>query len=127
MAEGKAQAGIELPSEVAWFLGIIGIAWPAVDEDQVRPLAQHVKTFMDNVDGTRQAASSTTRQMSSAYSGSSYEQLVATWARMSSSHTISKRNERGREHSDTCFCGSDADFRTTCGAQKCCCCVCGLP
>lgn len=77
---------IELPGEVSWFLGIIGIAWPVVDEDQVRVFAQHVRAFADNVDGTHQAASSTIRRMSSAYSGSSYEQLVATWARMSNSH-----------------------------------------
>jgi uncharacterized protein YukE len=78
--------GIELPGEVTWFLGIIGVAWPAIDEDQVRLFAHHVRTFADNIDGTHQAASSTIRQMSSAYSGSSYEQLVASWARMSNRH-----------------------------------------
>jgi uncharacterized protein YukE len=77
---------IELPGEAAWFLGAIGIAWPAIDEDQVRLFAQHVRTFAESIDATHQAASSTIRQMSAAYQGSSYEQLVATWARMSSDH-----------------------------------------
>lgn len=77
---------IELPGEVAWFLGVIGITWPAINEDQVRVFAQHVRTFADNIDGTHQAASATIRQMGTAYQGSSYEQLVATWARMSNDH-----------------------------------------
>ncbi len=77
---------VELPGEVVWFLNLIGVNWPNVDEDQVRVFAQHVRTFADNIDSTHQAATSTIRQMSSAYSGSSYEQLIATWARMSSSH-----------------------------------------
>ena len=77
---------VELPGEVVWFLNLIGVNWPNVDEDQVRVFAGHVRGFADNIDSTHQAATSTIRQMSSAYSGSSYEQLVATWARMSNSH-----------------------------------------
>jgi uncharacterized protein YukE len=77
---------IDLPSEVVSFLNFIGINWPDVDEDQVRAFAGHVRDFANNIDGTHQAASSTIQQMSSAYSGSSYEQLVQTWANMSSSH-----------------------------------------
>ncbi|HEU5427573.1 MAG TPA: WXG100 family type VII secretion target [Actinocrinis sp.] len=78
--------GVELPGEVAWFLNLIGVPSPNVDEDQVRLFAQHVRTFAQNVDETHQVASSTIRQMSSAYQGSSYEQLVASWARMSNDH-----------------------------------------
>jgi uncharacterized protein YukE len=77
---------IELPSEVVWFLNVIGVNWPNVDEDQVRAFAGHVRDFANNVDNTHQAATSTVQQMGSAYSGNSYEQLVATWARMSSDH-----------------------------------------
>jgi uncharacterized protein YukE len=92
--------GIELPGEVAWFLNLIGVPWPNVDEDQVRVFARHVRAFAQNIDGTHQAASSTIRQMSSAYSGSSYEQLVAAWARMSNSHMI--------ELEDACHTVADA-------------------
>jgi uncharacterized protein YukE len=77
---------VELPGEVVWFLNLIGVNWPNVDEDQVRVFAGHVRSFAANIDGTHQAATSTIGQMSSAYSGSSYEQLVATWARMSNNH-----------------------------------------
>lgn len=77
---------VELPGEVVWFLNLIGVTWPNVDEDEVRVFAGHVRSFAANIDSTHQAATSTVRQMSSAYSGSSYEQLVATWARMSNDH-----------------------------------------
>lgn len=77
---------IELPGEVVWFLSLIGVNWPNVNEDGVREFAGHVRAFANNIDGTHHAASSTIRQMGSAYSGSSYEQLVATWARMSNDH-----------------------------------------
>jgi uncharacterized protein YukE len=78
---------VELPGEVAWFLNtVLGVPWPNVDEDQVRAFAGHVRDFANNIDSTHQAASSTVQQMGSAYSGASYEQLVATWARMSSDH-----------------------------------------
>lgn len=77
---------IELPGEVVWFLNLIGVQWPNVDEDQVRAFAGHVRDFANNVDGTHQAATSTIQQMGSAYTGSSYEQLVETWARMSNDH-----------------------------------------
>lgn len=91
---------IELPGEVTWFLGVVGIGWPAIDEDQVRLFARHVRTFAQNIGTTHQAASSTIRQMSTAYQGSSYERLVATWARMSNDHM--------RELMDACHTVADA-------------------
>lgn len=86
MTDEAGGVSVELPGEVVWFLNLIGVSWPNVDEDQVRVFAGHVRGFAANIDGTHQAATSTVRQMTSAYSGSSYEQLVATWARMSISH-----------------------------------------
>jgi uncharacterized protein YukE len=77
---------IELPSEVVSFLNFIGVNWPDVNEDQVRAFAGHVRDFATNIEGTHQAATSTIQQMSSSYSGSSYEQLVQTWANMSNTH-----------------------------------------
>jgi uncharacterized protein YukE len=77
---------IELPSEVVDFLQFIGIDWPNVNEDSVRALAGHVRDFASGIDQTHQAATQTVQGMSSAYSGASYEQLVQTWTRLSSSH-----------------------------------------
>lgn len=77
---------INLPPKVVWFLGAIGVNWPAVDEDQVRTFAGHVRDFGNNVSNTHQSASSVIQQMGQSYSGQSYEQLVTTWGRMSSEH-----------------------------------------
>lgn len=85
-ATGCVRVSVELPSEVAWFLNMIGVPWPNVDEDQVRAFAGHVRQFAGSVENTHQAATSTIQQMGSAYSGNSYEQLVSTWARMSNDH-----------------------------------------
>jgi uncharacterized protein YukE len=77
---------IELPTPVVDFLQVIGINFPQVNEDSVRDFASHVREFAAGVDSAHQAATSTVDAMSSAYSGSSYEQLVQTWADMSGSH-----------------------------------------
>jgi uncharacterized protein YukE len=79
---------INLPGQVVWFLNAIGVNWPAVDEDQVRFFAGHVRDFSSNIEDTHHAASSTINRMSESYSGRSYEELLATWARMSKDHMI---------------------------------------
>jgi uncharacterized protein YukE len=77
---------IELPEPVVTFLGVIGINWPNINEDSVREFGSHVREFATNLDSTHQSASSTIKEMGSAYSGSSYEQLVSTWANMTNDH-----------------------------------------
>jgi uncharacterized protein YukE len=77
---------IELPGQVVWLLNLIGVNWPAVDEDQVRAFASHVRDFSNNISDTHQAATSTIQEMGQSYSGSSYEQLVESWGRMSQEH-----------------------------------------
>ncbi|MEU7632230.1 hypothetical protein AB0C34_19920 [Nocardia sp. NPDC049220] len=77
---------IELPSEVAFFLNMIGVPYPDINEDDVRTLAQHVRTFASQVENTHNSATGVINDMGSVYSGYSYEQLVASWARMSSTH-----------------------------------------
>lgn len=77
---------IELPNEVVQLLNFIGINFPQVNEDSVRDFARHVRNFATSVDSTHQAATATVQQMNSAYSGSSYEALVAKWAKMSDGH-----------------------------------------
>jgi len=54
---------IELPSEVVWFLNLIGVNWPAVNEDAVREYAAHVRTFASNVQDTHRTATATITQM----------------------------------------------------------------
>ena len=75
-----------MPTEVTWLLTVVDVSWPATNGDQVRAFAGSVRDFATGIGATHQAASRTVEQMSSAYSGSSYEQLVAPWARMSDAH-----------------------------------------
>ena len=77
---------IELPGPVVDFLQVIGVNWPNINEDSVRAVAGHVRDFAANIDSTHQAATQTVQAMNASYSGASYEQLVQTWAKMSSSH-----------------------------------------
>jgi uncharacterized protein YukE len=77
---------IDIPSEVALFLNICGVPYPDINEDDVRALAGHVRTFAEQVQGTHDSATGVIDQMGAFYSGESYQQLVATWATMSSTH-----------------------------------------
>ncbi|MBF6302953.1 hypothetical protein IU459_36385 [Nocardia amamiensis] len=78
--------GIEIPHEVALFLNFIGVPYPDIDEDQVRELGRQVREFATNVRATHESATGVITEMGSVYSGISYEALVASWARMSSTH-----------------------------------------
>lgn len=77
---------IEIPHEVAMFLNFIGVPYPDINEDQVRELAGHVRTFADEVAATHGAATGAITDMGSVYQGQSYRALVASWASLSSSH-----------------------------------------
>ncbi|WP_280438493.1 hypothetical protein [Nocardia carnea] len=77
---------IELPHEVVVFLNFIGVPYPDIDEDQVRELAGHVRTFADEVSGTHESATGTIADMGAVYQGQSYRALVASWAQLSSTH-----------------------------------------
>ncbi|WP_327113583.1 hypothetical protein OHB12_31960 [Nocardia sp. NBC_01730] len=79
---------IDLPSDVAFFLNMCGIPYPDINEDDVRALARHVRTFASQVQDTHSSATGVIDDMGSVYSGYSYEQLVASWASMSSTHMV---------------------------------------
>jgi uncharacterized protein YukE len=83
---GVATVAIELPGPVVDFLSVIGINWPNVDEDKVREFASHVRDFAGSLESTHQAATTTIQNMQEHYQGGSYDQLVAAWSQMSSSH-----------------------------------------
>ncbi|MFD0364582.1 hypothetical protein ACFQZZ_24335 [Nocardia sp. GCM10030253] len=77
---------IEIPSEVVFFLNMVGVPYPDINEDDVRALAEHVRTFATSVADTHQSATGAVKEMGSVYSGYSYEQLVVSWAAMSTTH-----------------------------------------
>ncbi|WP_280394552.1 hypothetical protein [Nocardia brasiliensis] len=75
-----------LPNEVAIFLNLLGVPWVNVDEDEVRRLAAHVRSFVADVESTFGDATAEITAMGADYSGESYEALLATWARLSDTH-----------------------------------------
>ncbi|MEV6325742.1 hypothetical protein AB0M45_31935 [Nocardia sp. NPDC051787] len=77
---------IDLPHEVAFFLNLCGIPYPDINEDDVRALARHVRTFASQVRDTHNSATGVVDDMGEVYSGESYDQLVASWASMSSTN-----------------------------------------
>lgn len=79
-------AAIEISHEVAAFLNFVGVPYPDIDEDQVRMLADHVRTFAADLAGTHDAANTAVKDLGTVYSGYSYQQLVAAWARMNGTH-----------------------------------------
>lgn len=75
---------IAIPRDAALFLQYVGVPYPDIDEDRVRTLAGHVRSFADNVRSTtHEAASGAITGMGSVYSGYSYDQLLAVWASLS--------------------------------------------
>jgi hypothetical protein len=77
---------IMLPQPVDDFLSFIGINFPNVNEDKVREFGDHVQQFANDLQNTHQGATGTVQELGSAYQGDSYQQLFATWGRMSSEH-----------------------------------------
>ncbi|MEU0500669.1 hypothetical protein [Nocardia sp. NPDC005998] len=74
---------IEIPHEVALFLNFCGVQYPDVNEDDVRTLGRQVQNLAAKVRDTHESATGVINDMGSVYSGYSYEQLLATWGRMS--------------------------------------------
>jgi uncharacterized protein YukE len=83
---GAGVVAIELPSQVADFLQVIGINWPQVNEDKVREFAGHVRDFAHNIESAHGDATATLRQLGADYQGRSYEMLVSKWAALSQQH-----------------------------------------
>ncbi|WP_067694184.1 hypothetical protein [Nocardia jejuensis] len=77
---------VELPHEVALFLNFAGVPYPDINEDQVRELATHLQHFAANVRDTHDVATAAINNMNTVYSGYSYQQLLAVWGRMSTTH-----------------------------------------
>lgn len=82
---------IEIPHDVALFLNFAGVPYPDINEDQVRALANHVRDFADGVANTYDNATGVIKNIGKVYSGYSYQQLVAAWARMSTTHVADLR------------------------------------
>jgi hypothetical protein len=77
---------IDLPAELVFAIGLIGLPWPEVEEDQLRTYADHLRSFAASLSDTHSAAHARIGALSASNSGPSYEALLERWARVSSSH-----------------------------------------
>lgn len=93
-----------IPSEVTHFLTLCGIAYPDIDENDVRALAGHVRTFAEQVRDTHESATGVIDQMGAFYSAESYRRLAATWSSMSADHI--RRLDRACELADRALEGA---------------------
>ncbi|MGW3282097.1 WXG100-like domain-containing protein [Nocardia rhamnosiphila] len=71
---------IHIPSEVVFFLNILGIPYPDVDVDQVRELSRTVEELATEVRETYDEATNTVGALGSAISGDSYQAILVMWA-----------------------------------------------
>ena len=77
---------IDLPPELVFAIGLVGLPWPEVEEDQLRTYAEHLRTFVSSLSDTHHTAHTRIGALSATNSGPSYEALVERWAHVSSSH-----------------------------------------
>ncbi|MEV0363115.1 hypothetical protein [Nocardia fusca] len=71
---------IHIPSEVVFFLNILGIPYPDVDVDQVRELSRTVEDLATDVRQTYNEATNTVEALGSSISGNSYQAILVMWA-----------------------------------------------
>jgi len=77
---------IELPQEIVWVLNLLGLPWPAVDEDELRACANHLRDFASALSDTHDGASAEIRALSANYSSPSYDILAQRWATFTTKH-----------------------------------------
>src|SRR5437899_974321 len=77
---------IELPPEIVWVLNLLGLPWPAVDEDDLRVCATHLRDFASALSDTHDGAYAEIKALSASYSSPSYDVLAERWAQFSTAH-----------------------------------------
>ena len=77
---------IDLPPELVFAIGLVGLPWPEVEEDQLHMYADHLRTFASSLTDTHSTAHARIGALSATNAGPAYEALVERWAHVSSSH-----------------------------------------
>lgn len=77
---------VELPNELVWVLGAIGVVWPNVDEDQLRSMADQFRQVATDLEGHHAGAIQAVEQMLGANSSQSLEIFQALWTKVSGQH-----------------------------------------
>jgi hypothetical protein len=67
-------------------IGLVGLPWPDVDEDELRNHAEHLRAYASSLSDTHGTAHAQIINLSGSYSGPSYEALAERWGRVSASH-----------------------------------------
>jgi hypothetical protein len=77
---------LDLPPELEWALGFVGLPWPSIEEDQLREYATHLRTFASSLAATHGDARGTVLALSADNFGESIEAVVDRWGHASSAH-----------------------------------------
>jgi hypothetical protein len=74
---------LELPPELEPVLGLLGIDWPEVNEDELTRFADEVSRLASAVDSVQLAADKAVRTLRESYHGASADQLTELWTGIS--------------------------------------------
>lgn len=74
---------VELPSELVWVLGAIGVVWPSVDEDTLRSIADGLRDVVDELEDKHARTAHAVDQMLEVNSADSLEIFQTLWRKSS--------------------------------------------
>ncbi|MER8184912.1 hypothetical protein [Kitasatospora sp. NPDC094015] len=74
---------LELPPELAGVLGLLGLEWPQVDEDEVVRLADELRKLALTLDSVQMDADKALTALQEAYHGASADRLAEVWGSVS--------------------------------------------
>ncbi len=77
---------VELPNELVWVLGAIGVTWPNIDEDQLRSMADQFRQVGSDLEDRHSGAMQEIEQMLGLNSSESLEVFQALWSKVSEQH-----------------------------------------
>ena len=78
--------GVVLPSELAWVLGLIGIQWPNIDEDELKAAAAELRQLSQELTGHAGDAKADIEAMLGVNSAESLQLFEALWKKISDGH-----------------------------------------
>ena len=77
---------VELPGELVWVLGAIGVTWPNVDEDGLRAVARQLRGVAGALEDRHADAARAVRQMLEVNASASLDVFGPLWDRVSGGH-----------------------------------------
>ncbi|WP_441247326.1 hypothetical protein [Kitasatospora sp. McL0602] len=74
---------LDLPPELQPVLGLLGVEWPQVNEDEINRFADEIRKLASAIDSTQMAADKAVAKLGEVYHGSSADQLTQAWGAIS--------------------------------------------